>query len=188
MQPCNLLKPLPQSSAAAAKSLQSCLTLCDPIDGSLPGSPVPGILQARTLEWVAISFSNAWKWKVRVKSLSLTLSSPMDCSPPGSSVHGIFQARVLDTLKMCTRECIMRNVMKIPFIFLSYLIFIYFHMSFHWLKKKIKGKNMKKSIDKWLLVCPFWSGGYMTGHAGLKTVHVYKPQSPARGSKSFLFT
>ena len=56
--------------AAAAKSLQSCLTLCDPIDGSPPGSPMPGILQARTLEWVAISFSNAWKWKVKVKSLS----------------------------------------------------------------------------------------------------------------------
>ena len=53
-----------------AKSLQSCPTLCDPIDGSPPGSPVPGILQARTLEWVAISFSNAWKWKVQVKSLS----------------------------------------------------------------------------------------------------------------------
>ena len=48
-----------------AKSLQSCPTLCDPIDGSLPGSPVPGILQVRTLEWVAISFSNAWKWKVK---------------------------------------------------------------------------------------------------------------------------
>ena len=59
-----------ERSSAAAKSLQSCLTLCDPIDGSPPGSPVPGILQARTLEWVAISFSNAWKWKVKVKSLS----------------------------------------------------------------------------------------------------------------------
>ena len=55
---------------AAAKLLQSCPTLCDPIDGSPPGSPVPGILQARTLEWVAISFSNAWKWKVKGKSLS----------------------------------------------------------------------------------------------------------------------
>ena len=55
---------------ATAKSLQSCLTLCDPIDGSPPGSPVPGILQARTLEWVAVSFSNAWKWKVKVKLLS----------------------------------------------------------------------------------------------------------------------
>ena len=58
------------AAAAAAKSLQSCLTLCDPINGSPPGSPVPGILQARTLEWVAISFSNAAKWKVKVKSLS----------------------------------------------------------------------------------------------------------------------
>ena len=56
--------------AAAAKSLQSCPTLCDPIDSSPPGSPIPGILQARTLEWVAISSSNAWKWKVKVKSLS----------------------------------------------------------------------------------------------------------------------
>ena len=61
--------------AAAAKSLQSCLTLCDPIDGSPLGSPVPRILQARTLEWVAISFSNAWKWKVKVKSLSRVLLS-----------------------------------------------------------------------------------------------------------------
>ena len=57
------------AAAAAAKSLQLCPTLCDPIDGSPPGSPIPGILQARTLEWVAISFSNAWKWKVKVKSL-----------------------------------------------------------------------------------------------------------------------
>ena len=57
------------AAAAAAKSLQSCLTLCDPIDRSPPGSPFPGILQARTLEWVAISFFNAWKWKVKVKSL-----------------------------------------------------------------------------------------------------------------------
>ena len=58
------------AAAAAAKSLQSCPTLCDPIDGCLPGCPIPGILQARTLEWVAISFSNAWKWKNKVKSLS----------------------------------------------------------------------------------------------------------------------
>ena len=65
------LKKLNSKTAAAAKSLQSCPTLCDPIDGSPPGGPVPGILQERTLEWVAISFSNAWKWKVKVKSLSL---------------------------------------------------------------------------------------------------------------------
>ena len=58
------------AGATAAKSLQSCPTLCDPIDWSPPGSAVPGILQARTLEWVAISFSNAWKWKVKVNLLS----------------------------------------------------------------------------------------------------------------------
>ena len=58
------------ATAAAAKSLQSCPILCDPIDGSPPGFPVLGILLARTLEWVAIAFSNAWKWKVKVKSLS----------------------------------------------------------------------------------------------------------------------
>ena len=84
----------------AAKSLQSCLTLCNPTDGSPPGSPVPGILQARTLEWVAISFSNAWKWKVKSESevaqSCRTPSNPMDCSLPGSSIHGIFQARVLE--------------------------------------------------------------------------------------------
>ena len=81
------------AAAAAAKSLQSCPTLCDPI-----GSPVPGILQARTLEWVAISFSHARKWKVKSESESevaqsyLTLRDPMDFSPPGSSALGIFQA------------------------------------------------------------------------------------------------
>ena len=58
------------TAAAAAKSLQSCPTVCDPIDSSPPGSPVPGILQAKIQEWVAISFSNVWKWKVKVKSLS----------------------------------------------------------------------------------------------------------------------
>ena len=82
-----------KEAAAAAKSHQSCPTLCDPIDGSPPGSPIAGILQARTLEWVAISFSSAWKWKW---SRCLTPHDPMDCSPPGSSVHGISQARVLE--------------------------------------------------------------------------------------------
>ena len=66
----NNLRYADAAAAAAAKSLQSCPTLCEPIDGSPPGSPVPGILQARTLKWVAISFSNEWKWKVKVKSLS----------------------------------------------------------------------------------------------------------------------
>ena len=80
--------------------LLSCVSRvrhCCPIDGGPPGSPVSGILQARTLEWVAISFSKAWKWKVKGKSLShVWFSDPMDCSVPGSSVHGIWQARVLE--------------------------------------------------------------------------------------------
>ena len=83
------------AAAAAAKSLWSCPTLCDPIDGSPPGSPVLGILKARTLEWVAISFSNV-KSESEVARLCLTRSDPMDYSLPGSSVHGIFQARVLE--------------------------------------------------------------------------------------------
>ena len=80
-----------------AKSLQSCPTLCDPIDGSPPGSVVPGILQARTLEWVAISFSNAWMRKVKVKSLSRVrlLSTPWT-QPTRLLCPWIFQARVLE--------------------------------------------------------------------------------------------
>ena len=70
------------------------------MDVSPPGSPAPGILQARILEWVAISFSNARKWKVKSESevaqSCLTLSDPMDRSPPGFSIHGILQARVLE--------------------------------------------------------------------------------------------
>ena len=83
---------------AAAKSLQSCPTLCDPIEGSPPGSPVPRILQARTLEWVAISSSNAWKWKVKVKSLSRVrlLATSWTAAYQAPPVHGIFQATVLE--------------------------------------------------------------------------------------------
>ena len=81
----------PSWAAVAVKSLQSCPTLCDPIDGCPQGFPVPGILQARILEWVAISFSNAWKWKVKVKSLSHVwlLATPWTTySLPGSSAMG----------------------------------------------------------------------------------------------------
>ena len=70
-------------AAAAAKSLQSCPTLCDPIDGSPPGSLVPGILQARTMEWVATSFSIVGKWKVKVKSLSRVRL----CATPWTAAH-----------------------------------------------------------------------------------------------------
>ena len=94
------------AAVAAAKSRQSCPTLCNPIDGLLPGSSVPGILRAKTLEWVAISFSNAWKWKVKVKALSrVRLSDPMDYNLPGSSIHGIFQARVLEWGAIAFSRC-----------------------------------------------------------------------------------
>ena len=78
------------AAATAAKSLQSCPTLCNPIDGSPWGSPVPGILQARTLEWVAIAFSNAGKWKVKVKSLSLVwlLATPWTVAHQASPSMG----------------------------------------------------------------------------------------------------
>ena len=86
------------SKESESEVTQSCLTLCDPRDCSPPGSSVHGIFQARVLEWVAISFSNAWKWKVKVKSLQScpTLWDPMDCSLQGLSAHGTFQARVLE--------------------------------------------------------------------------------------------
>ena len=86
---------LPVSAAAAAKSLQLCPNLCDPIDGSPAGSSVPGMLQARTLEWVAIYFSNACMHAKSLQSWQ-TLCDPVDSSPPGSSVQRILQARVLE--------------------------------------------------------------------------------------------
>ena len=107
------------AAAAAAKLLQSCPTLCNPIDGSPPGPPIPGILQARTLEWVAISFSNAWKWKVKVKSLSRVqlLATPMDSYPmeqptrllrpwdfPGKST-GVGCHHLLWNLRLITHKC-----------------------------------------------------------------------------------
>ena len=115
----------PKKVIAAAKSLQSCPTLCDPIDDSSPGSPVPGILQARTLEWVAIPFSNAWKWSC---SVVLTLSDPMDCSLPGSSIHVIFQARGLEWGAIAFSK---RVIKFYQIIFQAYWD-VYVHFSAYW--------------------------------------------------------
>ena len=97
--------------AASAKSLQSCLTLCNPIDGSPPGSLILGILQARTLEWVAISFSNAWKWKVKVKSLSRVrlLATPWTAAyqappPMEFSRQEYWRGLPLPSLKLCATQ------------------------------------------------------------------------------------
>ena len=85
------------AAAAAAKSLQSCLTLCDPLDCSPPGSSVPEILQARTLEWVPFpSPMHESEKESEVAQSCLTLSNPMDCSPPGSSAHGVLRAGALE--------------------------------------------------------------------------------------------
>ena len=95
---------------------QSYPTLCDPMECSPPGSSIHGILQARTLEWVAIAFSNAWKWKVKSESEVAqscpTPSDPMDCSPPGSSIHGIFQARVLEWGAIAFSENVPRTMIN----------------------------------------------------------------------------
>ena len=90
--------------AAGAKSLQSCLTLCDPRHGSPSGSTVLGILQARTLEWVAISFSNACTYAKLLQSCP-TLCDPMDSSPPGCSIHRILLARILEVKSEVTQSC-----------------------------------------------------------------------------------
>ena len=122
-------------AAAAAKSLQSCPTLWDPIDGSPPGSPVPGILQARTLEWVAISFSNAWKWKVKVKSLSRVwlLATPWTAgfqAPPSMGFSG------KSTGVGC--HCLLRRVVLEPELFCSTKLFLTINLSLLDFPVKIK--------------------------------------------------
>ena len=101
--------------AAAAKSLQSCPTLCDPMDCSLPGSSVHGILQARTLEWVAISFSNAWKWKVKVKSLSRVrlLATPWTAAYQDTVVYTKLSSRIIMPIYIATIkfECILPQIL-----------------------------------------------------------------------------
>ena len=108
------------AAAAAAKSLQSCLTLCHSIEGNPPGSHVPGILQARILEWVAISFSNAWKGKVKVKLLSRAwlLATPWTAA---FSVHGIVQARVLEWVAIAFSESLaLRDITCFLLLLLSF--------------------------------------------------------------------
>ena len=110
-------KPMCISAAAAAKSLQSCPTLCNPLDGSPPGSPVPGILQARTLEWVAISSSNAWKWKVKVKALSRVrlLATPWTAAHQAPHWH-VYHKYISDafTYKWVTNEIIKDLMVIVP--------------------------------------------------------------------------
>ena len=118
-------------SAAAAKSLQPCLTLCNPIDGSPPGSPIPGILQARTLEWVVISFSNEWKWKVKVKSLSRVRPSATPWTavfqaPPsmGFSRQEYWSGVPLPSPKLCLSHILFHFVTRYFFLTLIIIPFL----------------------------------------------------------------
>ena len=139
-------------TAAAAKLLQLCLTLCNPIDSSLPGSPVPGILQARTLEWVAISFSNAWKWKVKVKLLSrvgllVTLWTVAHQAPPPMGFSRQCKTRIYKygcLILMCRNAIISYNVVA---TLISWRIFL-FCFSFHDKQNFFRVKNHIDSRNK----------------------------------------
>ena len=103
------------SLLCAAKSLQSCPILCDPIDGSPPGFPVPGILQARTLEWVAISFCNAWKWKVKVKSLSHVqlLATPRTAAHQAPPSMGFYRQEYWSVVPSPSPSCVLMPHLEI---------------------------------------------------------------------------
>ena len=147
-------------AAAAAKSLQLCLILCDPIDCSPPGTAVPGILQARKLEWVAISFSNAWKWKVKVKSLSRVrlLATPWTAAyqaPPsmGTSRQEYWSGvpmRFLSNWELsifCSEFCSL--YWKYSFLMLMYCCMCVYV----WIKKKIKNPFTMKKIWGNTMLC-----------------------------------
>ena len=118
-------RKLSMTAAAAAKSLQSCPTLCDPIDGSPLGSPVPGILQARTLEWVAISFSNASKWKVKVKSLSHVwlLETPWTAAHQALPSMGFSRQEYWSGVPLPSYDYLIKNHSSLP---LHCIVLLYF--------------------------------------------------------------
>ena len=131
-------------AATAAKSLQSCPTLCDPIDCSPSGSPVPGILQARTLVCVAISFSKAWKWKVKVKSLSRVRPSatPRTAAFQAPPSMGFSRQECWSGVPLPTTLQFSKNILDMygrnnPFFpfslsfFFSYLVFIVYAFKNH---------------------------------------------------------
>ena len=122
------------AAAAAAKSLQLCPTLCDSIDGSLPGSSVPGILQAKTLEWVAISFSNAWKWKVKVKSLSRVrlLAIPWTAAYQAPLSMGVFRQEYWNGLLLPSLY-ILLHMVKFISDFAEFCVMISFAVHYKWI-------------------------------------------------------
>ena len=135
-----------QLHAAAAKSLQSCPTLCNPTDGSPPGSLVPGILQARTLEWVVISFSNAWKWKVKVKSFSCVrpLTTPWTAAYQAPPPMGFSRQEYWSELSLPSQYNYMRHCQRTqrrPF---------YCH--WHWSKLERWKNSITQHLMSWLQI------------------------------------
>ena len=132
------------AAATAAKSLQSYPTLCDPIDGSPPGSPVPGILQARTLEWVAISFSNAWKWKVKSLSRVRFFTTPWTAAYQAPPSMGFSRQESWSGLPLPYTNYIVNNyihLLKIPLIWYFKCLQKTFKTNrFRKLKRKVKWK------------------------------------------------
>ena len=145
------------AAAAAAKLLQSCPTLCDPIDGSPPGPTVPGILQARTLEWVAISFSNAEKWKVKVKSLSRVrlFETPWTAAYQAPPPMGFSRQEYWSGVPLPS------------------LIYIYIYKLPQMPKRRTSGRQSWYALVK----LGFYSWQWGDGHAGVTLFHV-KIQTP----------
>ena len=147
--------PVLFAAAAAAASLQSCLTLCDPIDGSPPGSPIPGILQARTLEWVAISFSNAWKWKVKVKSLSCIwlVATPWTAAPQASLSFSISpeftQIHVHWVSDAIYHFILCPSLLILPSIFPSIRVFSNWAGSLHQVAKVLEFQTQHQSSNEY---------------------------------------
>ena len=156
------------SITAAAKLLQSCPTLCDPLDCSPPGSPVPGILQARTLEWVAISFSNAWKWKVKGKSvaqLCLTLATPWTAAYQAPMSMQVSRQKYWSGvpylyLNMSYFTSPFQTILELPIAVLSYLIDILTGMT----KKHFKLKMFQKELK----ICLFYYKSLETHKLSIK--------------------
>ena len=162
------------AAAAAAKSLQSCPTLCDPIDGSPPGSPVPGILQARTLEWVAISFSNAWKWKVKVKTLSHVqlFATPWTEAYQAPPSMGFSRQEYWSGLPLPSRVTLLQSLI----IYWTILLINCFKSShhFHWKLSHILGNTRNNN-----LVNKQNTNGIVNNISGIKSKYFsYEPPTP----------
>ena len=139
------------AAAAAAKSLQLSPTLCDPIDGSPPGSSIPGILQARTLEWVAISFCNAWKWKVKVKSLSRVqlLATPWTAAHQAPPSMGFARQEYWSGVPLPYKVTVQIQALRTGFTFTEGIS--YFHLWLSLILKEPSPRSFATGYSLWFI-------------------------------------